>query len=163
MKLFVIQFSLASCYILLPPGLKYSRHSVLKYFHLCCSLNYAHQMLHTNKTTVKITSQRRQPTSITSRPLPPQATGIPPPHREHRLKLRITQAVYLQSVSIKAHTIHNRVSIVGIPPPQYILSLFLDGRRDNFKGSISYLLVITLSCNLLVTYQNVFSSCCTNF
>jgi hypothetical protein len=42
---------------------------------------------------------------------------LPPPHREHRLKLRITQAVYLQSVSIKAHTIHNRVSIVGIPSP----------------------------------------------
>jgi hypothetical protein len=28
-------------------------------------------------------------------------------------KLRITQVVYLQSVSIKAHTIHNRVLIVG--------------------------------------------------
>jgi hypothetical protein len=46
-------------------------------------------------------SQRRQPTASSSRPLPPQPTGIPPPHREHRLKLRITQAVYVQSVSIK--------------------------------------------------------------
>jgi hypothetical protein len=64
-------------------------------------------------------SQRRQPTSITSRPLPPQPTGIPSPHRQLRLKLRITQAVYLQSMSIKAHTIHNRVLIVGILSPQY--------------------------------------------
>jgi hypothetical protein len=53
----------------------------------------------------------------TSRPLPPQPTGIPPPHREHRLKLRITQAVYLQSVTIKVHTIYTRALIVGIPSP----------------------------------------------
>jgi hypothetical protein len=59
-------------------------------------------------------SQRHQPTSITSRPLPPQPTGILPPHREHRLKLRINQAVYLQNVSIKAHTTCNRVLIVWI-------------------------------------------------
>jgi hypothetical protein len=65
-------------------------------------------------------SQRRQPTSITSRPLHPQPTGIPPPHREHRLKLRITRAVYLQNVSIKAHTIHNRALIVRIPSPQFV-------------------------------------------
>jgi hypothetical protein len=36
--------------------------------------------------------------------------------KEFRLKLRITQAVYLQSVSIKAHTIHNRALIVARAP-----------------------------------------------
>jgi hypothetical protein len=61
-------------------------------------------------------SQRLQLTSTTSRPLPPQPTGIPPPHREYRLKLRINQAVYLQSVSTKTHTIYNRALIVARTP-----------------------------------------------
>jgi hypothetical protein len=62
--------------------------------------------------------------SAFSRPRPQVARclcnqrGYRPPHREQRLKLRIIQAMYLQSVSIKARTIHNRALIVGIPSPQ---------------------------------------------
>jgi hypothetical protein len=42
----------------------------------------------------------------------PQTSDI----KELRITLRITRVVYLQSVSIKAHTIVNRVSIVAQAP-----------------------------------------------
>jgi hypothetical protein len=80
--------------------------------------------------------QRHEPTSTTSHP----ANAAPSADFDHKssghrsavsrnqpptsnikklhFKLCITQVVYLQSVSIKAHTIYNRVLIVGIPPPQ---------------------------------------------
>jgi hypothetical protein len=41
--------------------------------------------------------------------------------KQLRFKLCITQVVYLQSVSIKARTIHNRVLIVRIPPHRFLV------------------------------------------